>query len=146
MKYEDVLDETLKSMLNRSLYNIAGDDDTYNSLLKKISVEDEDFIDILDTLQDDKLAYYVTTKDIDPRNIRLFVSASITPKGKFFIKNGGYSGKLANDRAKEDLARRNEKYLRYGAIWAAVGTIALLLWDMLKYFCEKCQGCCIDCL
>lgn len=68
-----------------------------------------------------------------------------TTKCLTFNLNGGYKQKLINDSIKAisieksaSNATRNEKWLRYGAVGAAVGSLALVCIEILK-LCQKCK-------
>ncbi len=49
----------------------------------------------------------------------------------------GYTGRLSSQQRNIALERRNEKYLRHGAVWAALFAGGLLIWDVIKFLVEN---------
>jgi len=71
----------------------------------------------------------------------------ITFSGRVHLQNGGYVGALERETRDTEREKRNDKYLRWGALWAGSGTVAFLIWDFVKYAMEHnwwfyCRHCC----
>lgn len=70
-----------------------------------------------------------------------------TFEGEYFLKiSGGYSGAIASQNRHIALEKRNDKYLRYGAIFSALFAGVYLVWDVLKYVMDNYpQFPCLNC-
>jgi hypothetical protein len=83
----------------------------------------------------------VSNNDTKNNNTKFY---SITFEGKSLLEiDFGYAGILASENANIVLEKNNEKYLRYGALAAAIGTCSYLVWDVIKYVLE--HNCCCSC-
>jgi hypothetical protein len=58
---------------------------------------------------------------------------TLTFDGELLLESGGYENALLNQQNDLERERRNEKYLRWIAIWATGGTLTFLIWDFVKY-------------
>lgn len=115
---------------------------------KSIECEPKDLEYILDKLIKDGLANFVSAGMLgiifnDPKKdiVKYYY---ITFEGKSLLEiDFGYTGRLASETANIVLERKNEMYLRYGALAAAIGTCSYLVWDVIKYVLE--HNCCCSC-
>lgn len=91
-----------------------------------------DLVDVIDQLLEDK---YLNIKEIKAKNAFQYdhVTYRATWAGKYFQRTSGYRKKIEIDGKNVVLEKRNERYLRYGAIGAAIGSIAIFVLEMTKY-------------
>lgn len=57
--------------------------------------------------------------------------------GKILIQNGGFSQKYLNSNLSRNKANRNEWMISRGALFAAAFAGALLILELVKFFCKK---------
>ena len=117
-------------------------EDFMEKLKNKISINELDLI--LEKLERDlflieKPTFYDgNPKDITPRKVY-----HITWEGRLFIENGGYVQKNINESISLEIQNneiqrriRNDRFLVRGTIWVAIGTIGLLIVEILNHHSE----------
>ena len=106
---------------------------------------------ILDKLVDERYIHKKTVDDIpyylkDSQPPSFSDMYSITFDGKLFNQIGGYKEKYrkdnleaANIRSDLALRKRNDRLLAIGTVGVAIGALALVAWEIYKYFVLGCH-------
>lgn len=109
-------------------------------LFKKGISDDAELVQIIKKLQKDELISYGGEFPID--DVQTSDCYVLTYDGELFISNGGYVYQSALERQKQDstkrlerAARNNTLALSLGTGAIALGTIGLLIWEMVKFLC-----------
>lgn len=103
----------------------------YKKLMQQLDINTSDLVEYCEILEDDDYILVNYTKSALQEQIVGSIKLKI--KGIFFINQGGYVGKLEAFDKDNALERKNDKYLRYGAVGAAIGSILYLVWDIMKF-------------
>lgn len=104
----------------RLQYNLRNKCDISVQLLQKMG----------DKLVSDK--YITWNNDITPSTFTL------TFEGICFIQSGGYSQKVIDDESARELRDSRDRRLSNGTVYLAIGTFALVVWEVVKtFFLEK---------
>ena len=105
----------------------------------------EEFKGLIDMLVEDHYAYFLDGKKDELENYK--ARTLITPKGIDFVLKGGYETSEANRISNESELKqivsyqlRLSKRLNLLTALLAIGTIGLLVWEILKFLIwERCQ-------
>jgi hypothetical protein len=95
----------------------------------------------LDKEVTDNIPYFLKDIQQPPSTSEIFF---ISFDGKLFNESGGYQEKIRLEKIeveqiKSDLAlrKRNDRRLVRGTYGVAFGAVALVVWDLIKFFCLK---------
>jgi DNA-binding PadR family transcriptional regulator len=86
---------------------------------------------------------YVFTEQREYKPSGLVNVYFVTFEGKLFLQSGGYDGQREEvlrqkiiQNSENAIARRNSNLAAYGAIGAAVGALGVLLFEVIKFWCQ----------
>lgn len=134
MEIEEILDEILREMFLGMIRSDQGFNVRYEALRLRVGLRQDDFMDALEILLEDK--YVVIWYDL-PDHPTMVHAAFITLRGQHFIRQGGYVGKLIDKNRAALMAEGNRKQLFALTVVASVGTGGFLVWDISKFCIEK---------
>lgn len=133
------LDEVLKLILQKSLIESVTLDRLYAYISKREwNYGMDDLEDILSQLESDGFILKRSSNLLLPE-AKIFTDGffeySLTWDGKFFLATSGYLKKVENQKLEFDLAKKNQKQLFVLTALASVGTVGILILEIVKY-CE----------
>lgn len=133
------IDEVLKILATNPKAQGHVSDGELQKILYDEKIKPEGLTAVLNKLERDLLVdTHINTNDIK--------RYAISIEGKMFSKNGGYAereriNKLNATNLEIDvrIRKRNEKLTARGAVFVAIGTMGLLLWEIAKVVYKYCH-------
>lgn len=113
---------------------------------KNTYLSSQDVLNVLDKLERDKMVR-MEIMGIGNGNSNSAEHYCISLDGEVLLQDGGYTQKLIDKRTekekvKQDLktAQRNEKIVKVASVFAAIGAIGILLFEILKFLLATCHA------
>ncbi|SHJ91932.1 hypothetical protein SAMN04487911_1585 [Arenibacter nanhaiticus] len=107
---------------------------------KEVVLTSQEVLNVLDKLDRDKMVR-VKIMGIGNGNSNSAEHYTISLDGEVLLQDGGYTQKLIDERNKKNkiaqdlrISQRNEVFVKWTSLVAAIGAIGILIFEIYKYF------------